>query len=165
MWSKAGGAMPFGAGVDRCLAHPSRSLDAMRGLLRVPFPDLADAPVAGTWSGPIDRSKDGMPMFGALATCPDILYGYGYSGAGIVLSKVGARILASLALETGDAWSRGALVRPVMRGFPLEPVRYVGGHMVHLAIARKDRLDHEGREVGPLTRALLKFKPPSYKPT
>lgn len=165
MWSKSGGAMPYGARLDPCLKGISRPLDFLRDVLRAPYPSLSDQPVTGTWTGPIDRTRDGLPMFGALATAPDILYGYGYSGAGIVFSKLGSRILASLALESDDAWSRGGLVRPAQGGFPPEPLRYVGAHMVRAAIARKDRFDHEGRSVGPITRGLLKFKPQSYKPT
>jgi len=165
MWTKAGGAMPFGAQVDRCAARPSRPVSVLRDILRVPFPELADAPLKGSWTGPIDRTRNGLPMFGALPSCHDILYGFGYSGAGIVLSKLGGHILSSLALEADDAWSNGGMVRPVDRGFPPEPIRYIGAHMVHRAIQRKDRLDHEGRAVGPVTRTLLKFKPQSYKPT
>ncbi|MEM7122672.1 MAG: FAD-binding oxidoreductase [Pseudomonadota bacterium] len=165
MWTKSGGAMPYGARLDPCLKSISRPLGFLRDVLRAPYPGLADQTVAGTWAGPIDRTRDGLPMFGALAAAPDILYGYGYSGAGIVFSKLGSRILASLALETDDAWSQGGLVRPVPGGFPPEPLRYVGAHMVRAAIARKDRFDHEGRDVGPITRGLLKFKPHSYKPT
>ncbi len=165
MWTKSGGAMPYGDRVDPCLKDISRPLDDLRQVLHAPYPGLSGRPVTGTWAGPIDRTRDGLPMFGALSSAPDILYGYGYSGAGIVFSKLGSHILASLALETEDAWSRGGLVRPVQGGFPREPARYVGAHMVRAAIARKDRLDHEGREVGPITRGLLKFKPQSYKPT
>ncbi len=165
MWSKAGGALPYGARLDPCLDRTARSLDELQRCLGAPFPGLAKAPVAATWPGPIDRTRDGLPMFGALPNAPDVLYGYGYSGAGIVLSKLGSQILASLALEQDDPWTRGGLVRSVARGFPPEPLRYVGAHMVHRAIERKDRLDHEGRQAGPVTRTLLKFKPQSYKPT
>lgn len=165
MWSKAGGRLPFGGRLDAALARPHQTTEEMRALLRTVYPQLADAPIAGTWSGPIDRSKNGLPLFGRLPTCPDILYGYGYSGAGIVPSRLGSKMLASLALETTDAWSTGPLVRPPDRAYPPEPIRWVGGHMVHAAIARKDRLDHEGRKTGPVTDFLLKFKPPSYKPT
>ena len=165
MWTKAGGRLPFGARLDAALVTPHKSVAQMRALLREVYPDLADAPIAGTWSGPIDRSRTGLPLFGRLPTCPDILYGYGYSGAGIVLSRLGSKILASLALDTDDAWSSGPLVRAPDRAYPPEPIRWVGGHMVHAAIARKDRLDHEGRKTGPVTDLLLKFKPPSYKPT
>ena len=165
MWTKAGGRLPFGARLDAALVTPHKSVAQMRALLREVYPDLADAPIAGTWSGPIDRSRTGLPLFGRLPTCPDILYGYGYSGAGLVLSRLGSKILASLALDTDDAWSSGPLVRAPDRAYPPEPIRWVGGHMVHAAIARKDRLDHEGRKTGPVTDLLLKFKPPSYKPT
>jgi hypothetical protein len=37
--------------------------------------------------------------------------------------------------------------------------------MVRAAIGRKDRLDHEGRKPGLITRALVAFKPSSYKPS
>lgn len=165
MWTKAGGRMPFGSRVDASLAAPHKDLQTMRGHLGAIFPELADTPIAGCWSGPIDRSKTGLPLFGRLPTCPDILYGYGYSGAGVVLSRVGSHILASLALDAQDAWTACPLVRAPDRAFPPEPLRWVGGHMVHAAIARKDRLDHEGRKSGPVTDFLLKFKPASYKPT
>lgn len=165
MWTKAGGRMPFGARLDASLATPHKSVEDMRRNLGAVYPSLADAPIAGTWSGPIDRSRTGLPLFGRLPTCPDILYGYGYSGAGIVLSRLGSKVLASLALDSDDEWSNGPLVRHPDRAFPPEPLRWVGGHMVHAAIARKDRLDHEGRKTGPVTNLLLKFKPPSYKPT
>ena len=164
-WSKAGGRMPFGGRLDAALRTPHKSTEEMRAILGKVFPTLADAPIAGTWSGPIDRSRDGLPLFGRLPGCPDILYGYGYSGAGIVPSRLGSKMLASLALETDDEWANGPLVRSPDRAYPPEPVRWVGGHMVHAAIARKDRLDHEGRKTGPVTDFLLKFKPPSYKPT
>ena len=165
MWTKAGGRMPFGGRLDAALKTPHKSTEEMRALLGAVYPSLADAPIAGTWSGPIDRSKNGLPLFGRLPGCPDILYGYGYSGAGIVPSRLGSKMLASLALDTVDEWSTGPLVREPDRAYPPEPLRYIGGHMVHAAIARKDRLDHEGRRTGPITNALLKFKPPSYKPT
>ena len=163
--SKAGGALPYGGNMDPHMGRPYRSIATLRKILRTIHPTLADSPLAGTWSGPIDRSKNGLPMFGALPTCPDILFGYGYSGSGVVLSRMGSRMLASLALESNDEWSNAGLVGPPARSFPPEPFRYFGGRLVRSAIARKDRLDHEGRQVGPITKYLLRFKPASYKPT
>lgn len=104
-------------------------------------------------------------MFGRLGGHPDILFGLGYSGSGIVLSRLGSRMLASLALNQGDEWSNAGLVRKPLLGFPPEPLRYVGGHLVRRAIERQDRLEHQGRPVGPITRALVSTKPASYKPT
>ena len=164
-WSKAGGALPYGGRMDPHMNRSSRSLETMRNVMRAIYPTLADRPILGTWAGPIDRSKSGLPMFGTLPSCPDILFGYGYSGAGIVLSRMGSRILASLALESEDEWSNAGLVSAPVRSFPPEPFRYLGARFVRSAIARKDRLDHEGRQVGPITNFLLRYKPASYKPT
>ena len=163
--SKAGGALPYGGHMDPHMEQSYYSVETMREVLKSIFPTLADRPFAGTWSGPIDRSKNGLPMFGALPTCPDILFGYGYSGSGLVLSRLGSRILASLAMGTDDEWSNAGLVSAPKRSFPPEPFRYLGGRFVRSAIARKDRFDHEGRNVGPITNFLLRFKPASYKPT
>ncbi len=165
MWTKAGGVLPYGDRLDPCFPRIKRSETELRTVLRRIHPTLADKSMAGTWAGPIDRSKDGLPMFGRLAGHPDILFGHGYSGSGIVLARLGSRMLASLALETDDEWSKAALVRQPLRGFPPEPFRYVGGRMVRAAIERQDRLEHEGKSPGPLTRALVAMKPASYKPT
>jgi glycine/D-amino acid oxidase-like deaminating enzyme len=162
--TKSGGALPYGARIDACRARPRRSLVALRDVVREFQPTLAGLPVAGTWTGPIDRSKDGLPMFGHLPSHPDILFGFGYSGSGVVLSKLGARMLAARARDAKDEWAAAAPVRPPVRGFPPEPFRYAGAHMVRAAIERKDRLDHLGRTAGPITRALVALKPASYKP-
>lgn len=162
--TKSGGRLPYGAHIDAARKGPRRSLAELRGVLGMFQPKLADLPVAGTWAGPIDRSADGLPMFGRLAGHPDILYGFGYSGSGVVLSRLGSRMLASLALDAKDEWSTAALVRPPTRGFPPEPFRYIGAHMVRAAIERHDTLDHLGLKPGPITRALYSLKPASYKP-
>ncbi len=162
--SKSGGRLPYGDRIDAARKGPRRPLAELRGVLGQFQPKLADLPVAGTWAGPIDRSKDGLPMFGRLPGHADILYGFGYSGSGVVLSRLGSKMLASLALDAKDEWSTAALVRPPARGFPPEPFRYVGAHLVRAAIERHDNLDHQGRKPGPITRALYALKPASYKP-
>ena len=164
-WSKAGGALPYGGRMDPHMNQTTRSIKSMRNVMRAVFPTLADRPILGTWAGPIDRTKNGLPMFGVLPACPDILFGYGYSGAGIVLSRMGSRILASLALESDDEWSNAGLVSAPKRSFPPEPFRYIGARFVRAAIERKDEADHAGRQVGPITNFLLRYKPASYKPT
>ena len=44
---------------------------------------LADVPHRVRWTGPIDRSHDGLPLFGRLGGRPDIVFGAGYSGNGV----------------------------------------------------------------------------------
>ena len=162
--TKSGGRLPFADRLDACWMHPRRSVEELRRVMAAYHPQLDDVAIEGTWSGPIDRTGNGLPIFGRLETCRNIVFGCGYSGAGIVPSRVGSHILASLVQERNDEWTRSALVRRPDRAFPREPFRWVGSHFVRDAIERKDRLDHVGRDPGPLTRFWLRFKPASYKP-
>ncbi len=123
--------------------------DDIRACVRRGHPALADLPFADSWCGPIDRTRSGLPLFGALPTCPDIFYGYGFSGNGLSTTPIAGRILASLALGAKDEWSQCGLVRPAESWLPPEPIRYVGALMVRAAIKRKDALAYEDREPGP----------------
>ena len=164
MWTKSGGWLPWGDRLDARARRPYRSEDEMRDVLGAYHPALRDVDIEGAWCGPIDRTMNGLPIFGRLPTCRDVVFGYGYSGAGVVPSRVGSHVLASLVQGLDDEWTRSPLVRPLDRSFPPEPFRWIGGQIVKAAIARKDRYDHEGREVGPITKFWLRFKPASYKP-
>lgn len=166
VFGKAGGALPFGANLGTDFQKPWRSVDQLRNeILGDAYPQFMNAPVARTWSGPIERTKSGLPLFGTLSTCPDIFYGFGYSGNGVLPSVLGGQILASLALGRNDEWSNCGLVRPAPYSFPPEPIRYFGGLMVRAAILRKDRLENENRPVDLVTRGLAAFAPGSFKPT
>ncbi len=165
MWTKSGGWLPYGDRLDACYRRTFRSEDELRDVMAAYHPSLRDVAIEGAWCGPIDRTMNGLPIFGRLPTCRDIVFGYGYSGAGVAPSRVGSHILASLVQDLDDAWTRSPLVRPLDRSFPPEPLRWIGGQFVKAAIARKDRHDHEGRDVGPIARFWLRFKPASYKPS
>ena len=165
VFGKAGGALPFGANLGPGFEKPDRSVDQLRNeILGDAYPQFMKAPVARTWSGPIERTKSGLPLFGALPTCPDVFYGFGYSGNGVLPSVLGGRILASLVLGHNDEWSNSGLVRPLPYSFPPEPIRYIGGVMVRAAILRKDRLENENRPVDLVTRGLAAFAPGGFKP-
>ena len=43
-----------------------------------------DVPVEAAWTGPVDRSGDGLPFFGRLGE--GVVYGAGYSGRGVAQS-------------------------------------------------------------------------------
>ena len=133
--------------------------DVIRACVERGYPELAKVPFADSWFGPIDRTRSGLPLFGALPGFPHIFYGYGFSGNGVATTPIAGRILASLALELKDEWSGCGLVRPPERWLPPEPIRYIGAHMVRAAIARKDRLDHLDRAPGPIVRSLAGLAP------
>jgi glycine/D-amino acid oxidase-like deaminating enzyme len=154
-----GGIVGFGSMRGQRFEGRSLREDDIRACVRRGHPVLADLPFADSWCGPIDRTQSGLPLFGALPTCPDIFYGYGFSGNGLSTTPVAGRILASLALGTKDEWSRCGLVRPVENWLPPEPFRYVGALMVRAAIRRKDALAYEDRDAGFLVRRLAALAP------
>lgn len=123
------------------------------------YPSLADIPITHDWSGPIDRSPDGLPIIGRLGGRPHILYGVGWSGNGVGPSVLGGRILASLALEADDDWSRNPLVDRRVDALPPEPVRYVGAHAVRSAVLRKELAEDDGRPVSRIDRWLASLVP------
>ncbi len=155
----SGGIIGFGGLRGNRFEGRSIREHAIRGSVRRGFPAFADLPFTDSWCGPIDRTRSGLPLFGALPTAPNIFYGYGFSGNGVATTPVTARILASLALGTRDKWSGCGLVRPPEGWLPPEPVRYIGAHMVRSAIRRKDQLEQEDRKPGPLVRALAAMAP------
>jgi len=127
------------------------------------YPALPAVEPGTAWSGPIDRTVDGFPIFGTLGESGP-WYGVGWSGSGVVGSVLGGKILASLASERDDPWSRSSLVarRPVP--LPPEPLRTVGAHLVRSAVRRASKAELSGRRPGPVTR-LVAGLTPSLKPS
>ncbi|MOA12343.1 hypothetical protein D3C78_1323250 [compost metagenome] len=98
-------------------------------------------------------------MFGHLDDAPHIFYGVGWSGNGVGPSRIGGRILASLALGRDDEWSRCGLVGRKPKRFPPEPLRYLGGLMVRGAVQRKECAESRNERPGMLDKALSGFAP------
>jgi glycine/D-amino acid oxidase-like deaminating enzyme len=154
-----GGVIGYGGLNGARFEGRSQREDVIRDCVRRGYPELADVPFADSWFGPIDRTRSGLPLFGALPHHPHIFYGYGFSGNGVATTPIAGRILAGLALGVQDEWSTSGLVRPPERWLPPEPIRYIGAHMVRAAIARKDRLDHLDQDPGPIVRSLAALAP------
>lgn len=154
-----GGTVGFGTIAGNQFEGRSHREAAIRAALQRGHRALADLPFIDSWSGPIDRTRNGLPLFGHLPGCRDVIYGYGFSGNGVATAPLAARVLASLALEVQDEWSQCGLVRPVEAWMPPEPLRYVGALMVRGAVRRKDRLAYANRKPDPLTRALAALAP------
>ena len=123
------------------------------------YPGLKDVPVTEAWSGPIDRSVTGLPILGRLGGDPDVLYGVGWSGNGVGPCVIGGRILASLALERDDRWSRSPLVDQHFPRFPPQPIRAAGALAVRAAVRRKENFERRGRKPGPVARRIAGLAP------
>ena len=163
-FGKGGGALAYGSSVGARFEGASTRPGVVEEAFRRTYPMLADARIGSTWTGPIDRTRDGLPSFSRLGARPDVFVGVGYSGNGVGPSHVGGRILASLALGRDDEWGRCGLVRHPDHGFPPEPIRFIGGSLVRSAIARKERFEDNGRRAGPLTRGLVRLAPAGLVP-
>ena len=126
----------------------------------VPF--AREIEITHAWGGPIDRTPDGVPVFGRLPGRARIVYGGGYSGNGVAPSVTAGKILASSVLGRDDAWSGSGLNRGVQVRFPPEPVRYLGGFVVRAAVRRKESREDDERTVDPLTRRLAGLAPQAF---
>lgn len=164
-FSKGGGDFVFRGQVGAVWDEPARREHEVTGLLHKIYPALKDVKLEGSWRGPVTRTPTGLPFFGAFEDCPDILYGHGYCGNGVGPSRIGGRILASLALERKDEWSSIPLAhgQPDKR-FPPEPFRYVGAYMVRGAVVRKESAEDSGRKPNPVDTFLAGFAPSSLVP-
>ena len=87
------------------------------------YPNLPDMRVAAHWSGPIDRSTDGLPMLGELGDHSHILHGVGWSGNGVGPSVAGGRSLAHRALGLDDTDRAVGPVESPGRQVPTRPAQ------------------------------------------
>ncbi len=154
-----GGEIGFGALSGQRFEGRTPREGAILGALAQGFGDTGGLQIAASWRGPIDRTRSGLPLFGQLPGEERILFGYGFSGNGIVGCKLGAKILTALALERRDAWAACGLVARPERWMPPEPLRYLGAHMVRWAVRQQDRRDRQGRGQGRLARRLAALAP------
>ncbi|HZA90557.1 MAG TPA: FAD-binding oxidoreductase [Solirubrobacterales bacterium] len=148
----AGEVVPGGRVRGRAELDPAVVAEVERHLVRF-FPQLDGRGIEHAWGGPIDVSPTHLPVIGSLAG-DRVHYMFGYTGNGVGPSHFVGRVLASLALDRRDRWSRLPLVEPRPVRVPPEPLRYVGGTIVRRAVLRKERLEEQGQRADPLTLAI-----------
>ncbi|WP_187435452.1 NAD(P)/FAD-dependent oxidoreductase [Bradyrhizobium cytisi] len=165
VFGKSLGHFAFAGQVANYYEGPSHRAGEVEESFRNLYPMLDGMDIESSWTGPIDRSVDGLPFFGYLDNHPDILFGIGFSGQGVGPTVLGGKILASLALDQKDHWSNCGLVREGVDNFPVEPFRYVGSVLVREALRRKEGLEDRSRRTDPLTLAIANLAPVGYVPS
>lgn len=158
-FGKGTGAISKGGAINHVFSEHDESVTLTKNDLLNTYPNLKAQDISETWSGPIDRTYDSLPVFGNLKNQQNIFYGIGWSGNGVGPSRLGGRILASLALGSKDEWSQCALVNREVKKFPPEPFRYVGGKMVRNAVIRKEQAEMKGQKSAYFDRILAKLAP------
>ena len=124
------------------------------------YPIIKDQDITYDWTGPIDRTYDSFPLFGHLKGAPHIIYGVGWSGNGVGPSRVGGKILSSLALGEDNFFSSLKIInRTNIRKFPGEPIRYIGGNMVRNAVRRNEKAYILNQKPRALDLKLASFAP------
>ncbi|MGE0616687.1 MAG: NAD(P)/FAD-dependent oxidoreductase [Bacteriovoracia bacterium] len=158
-FGKGGWGIAYGGNLRPDFDRNRARARAVEADFRRYYPLLKDVPVTHDWSGPIDRTPNSLPLLGRFAGQEQIIYGVGWSGNGVGPSRIGGKILASLALDKHDRWSQYPLVGKSAGKFPPEPFRYVGAHLVRSAVARKERAEIMDRQPPWLAVQLSKLAP------
>ena len=91
----------------------------------------------------MDMTRSSLPFFHTLAP-GNIHAGLGFSGHGLTSTRVGGRILASLALGADDEWVRLPVVRPPAP-LPPEPLRWPMVRLAEWAFESGDTAAEAGR--------------------
>jgi len=138
------GPIGFGGRIDRRFFEDRATVARAERGLRTLLPGLAAACIEHAWGGPIDVSADHLPVFGTVPGAR-IHYGAGYTGNGVGPSWLAGKILASLALDADDEWSRLPLVGRQVKKLPPEPFNYLGGKLVRAAMLSVEDAEEAGR--------------------
>ncbi|MFL1526268.1 NAD(P)/FAD-dependent oxidoreductase [Pseudomonas sp. O230] len=159
VFGKGTGNLSYGSKINSVFSEDSSGVALTEDSLRSTYEALSADSIADSWSGPIDRTYDSLPIFGTLKNTDNIFYGIGWSGNGVGPSRLGGRILASLALGRSDQWATCALVNRPSKSFPGEPFRYVGGMLVRSAVLRKEAAELTGRPAHQIDHYLSSLAP------
>src|SRR2546423_49950 len=136
-WSPRGSAT-WSASFRRSPASESTTLGAGRSTAPPPprprlgasprgaAPSRSATPATGRGVGSVDGARAPFAL--------------GYGGTGGGPSRLGGRVLASLAWEGRDEPTRLPIVDPPAVRVPPEPLRYAGGTIVRAALRRRERL-------------------------
>ena len=157
LFGKGGNTFAFGSKMIDTFFEPSRYGSQLNEAIQSFFPSMSGTKLEQVWNGGSDRSTTGFPFFGNLNGHPNIHYGFGYSGNGVIQCRLGGKILASLCLDQDDEWSRSGFVGGPRGQFPPEPFRWIGSLAVRNAIRRKELAEDRAQRPRAFDSYLARF--------
>ena len=146
MFGKGGNLFSFNNKVVDAYNGPSLYEKFLKNSFKDFFPSLSEIPIIKSWNGPSERTKTGFPFFGYLKNNKNIVYGFGYSGNGILPSYVGGDILSDMILEEDNHWTKSNFCKGPLDFFPPEPFRWIGAMTIRNAVRRKEKAENMGLE-------------------
>ena len=158
-FGKGGWTIAYGGNIGEDFDRHSMRASEVAADFRRYYPALKDVEITHDWSGPIDRTPDSLPLIGYLGGREHIVYGVGWSGNGVGLSLIGGKVLAGMCLEQKDEWGTFPLIGRRASRFPPEPIKYIGAHIVRVAIASKERAEIVDKRPSVLAARLSKLAP------
>ena len=138
---KGGNTFSFNNKVIPSYDGPSTIENYLKKSLVSFFPSLKNIKITKSWNGPSERTKTGFPFFGYHPKNSNILYGFGYSGNGVLTCYVGGDILSSMALNEQNEWTRSNFCKGPLKLFPPEPFRWFGAIIIRNGVRRKEKAE------------------------
>jgi glycine/D-amino acid oxidase-like deaminating enzyme len=151
-----GGRISAGARLHGRAEVDSNVVAAAAARLRAYFPQLAGRRLTHAWGGPIDVSPTHLPVVVPLSG-DRVFAAAGYTGNGVGPSHMVGRVLASLALDRRDGHSRLPIVDPSPQRVPPEPLHWLGGESIRLALNRKENAELAGQRPDPVSSLLSRL--------
>ena len=157
MFGKGGNTFSFNNKVISSFDGPSTIESFLKKSLISFFPSLQNTKIIRSWNGPSERTKTGFPFFGYHPKNKSIIYGFGYSGNGILPTFVGGDILSSMALDEINEWTNSNFCKGPIKLFPPEPFRWIGSILIRNAVRRKENAEQEERNPSWIDKQLAKL--------
>tara|TARA_Y100000996_G_scaffold339883_1_gene276900 strand:- start:140 stop:1549 length:1410 start_codon:yes stop_codon:yes gene_type:complete len=157
MFGKGGNTFSFNNKVIESFDGPSSIEKFLKKSLINFFPSLKNTKITQSWNGPSERTKTGFPFFGYHPKNKNIIYGFGYSGNGILPTYVGGEILSSMALEEKNEWTSSNFCKGPIKLFPPEPFRWIGAIIIRNAVRRKENAEQHDRNPSWIDKKLSKL--------
>jgi len=141
IFGKGGNAFSFNNKVIPSFDGPSTIQTFLKKSLVSFFPSLKNVKITKSWNGASERTKTGFPFFGYHPKNSNILYGFGYSGNGVLTCYVGGEILSGMVLNEKNGWTQSNFCKGPLKLFPPEPFRWVGAIIIRNAVRRKEKAE------------------------
>ncbi len=130
----------WGSKVSPVYDRVERVHAALRETLVEMFPLLRDAAVTHTWGGNLGVPRDWFPSVGFDPTT-GLAWAGGYVGDGVATSHLAGRTVADLVLGRDTERTRLPWVRPRVKRWEPEPLRWAGVNAVTALMTRADRTE------------------------